>query len=49
MIFVNILLGIAAGILFFGVVGEKDKAKHKNITVAFVALLLFTLLLNLIL
>lgn len=49
MIFINILLGIAAGILFFGVVGEKDKAKHKNITIAFVATLLFTLALNFIL
>lgn len=48
MIFVNILLGIAAGILFFGIVGEKDKAKHKNITIAFVALLLFTVVLNLL-
>ena len=49
MIFVNILLGIVAGILFIGVVGEKDKEKHKNITTAFVATLLFTLALNFIL
>ena len=39
MTIANTFLGIAAGILFLGVVAEKDKAAHKNITTAFVAVL----------
>lgn len=49
MIFVNILLGLVGGILLVGVIGEEDKYRQKNITLAFVALLLFTVALNLIL
>ena len=40
-IFFNILLGICAAVLFIGVIGEKDKEKQKNITIAFAAVLLF--------
>lgn len=47
-ILLNILLGIAASILFFGVVGETDKEKQRNITMSFVVLLLFILALNLL-
>lgn len=48
MIALNVLLGIIATILFFGVVGEKDTKKHQNITLAFVATLLCIAALNLI-
>lgn len=46
MIAINILLGIVAGILFLGVVAEKDKEAHKNITIAFVAVLALIATLN---
>ena len=36
MIIFNILLAIAAAILFLGVVAEKDEKRHGNITIAFV-------------
>ena len=35
----NVALIAAAGVLFLGVVGEKDKEKHTNITWAFIATL----------
>lgn len=43
---INILLGIVAGILFFGVVGETDRQKHKNIMISFVSILLFIIAVN---
>ncbi len=45
MIFVNVLLGIAAAVLLIGVIGEKDKQKSKEITIAFaiVCALIFAL------
>lgn len=45
-IFFNILLGICAAVLFIGVIGEKDKTKHTNITIAFAVVMLFILALN---
>ena len=44
----NILLGIMAGILFLGVIGETDPHKHANITIAFVADLIAIAALNII-
>jgi hypothetical protein len=46
MTIANIFLGIAAGVLFLGVVAEKDKEAHKNITIAFVATLAVITVLN---
>lgn len=46
MTIANTLLGIAGGVLFLGVVAEKDKAAHKNITTAFVAVLAVITALN---
>lgn len=37
MIATKIALGLAALVLLLGVIGEKDAAKQKNITAAFVA------------
>ena len=44
MIALNILLAVVEAILLLGVLGEKDKDKQKNITIAFVAVaaLIFT-------
>ena len=44
----NILLGIMAGILFLGVVGETDRQKHANITIAFVAVVIAIATMNII-
>ena len=41
MTIINILLGIIAGVLLVGVIGEEDPYKHKNIVFAFVTVLLF--------
>lgn len=46
MITTNFLLGIAAAILFLGVVAEQDKEAHKNITIAFVAVVGLIAVLN---
>lgn len=46
MIFVNVLLGIAAAVLLFGVVGERDERRNQNITIAFVAVCLLIFALN---
>lgn len=35
----NIVLGLAAGVLFLGVMGEKDNQRHRSITIAFVAVI----------
>ena len=46
MTIANTLLSLAAGVLFLGVVAEKDKEAHKNITTAFVATLGLIAVLN---
>ena len=46
IIFLNILLGLIAFVLFLGTVGEKDGARQKNITLAFVAALAAIVLIN---
>lgn len=48
MIVLNILLGMVSGVLLIGVIAEEDRARHKNITLAFVAVLLFAAAMNLI-
>lgn len=48
MIAINIMLALATAVLLLGVVGEKDKEKHRNITIAFTTVLLFTLCINMI-
>lgn len=45
---INILLAIAVAALLIGVIGEEDKERHKNITIAFVTILLFILCINMI-
>lgn len=42
----NILLGICAAVLLIGIIGEKDKTIHTNITIAFAVVMLFILALN---
>ena len=46
IIFLNILLGLIAFVLFLCTVGEKDNARQKNITLAFVATLAAIVLIN---
>ena len=46
IIFLNILLGLIAFVLFLGTVGENDGARQKNITLAFVATLAAIVLIN---
>ena len=46
IIFLNILLGLIAFVLFLGTVGEKDGTRQKNITLAFVATLAAIVLIN---
>ena len=46
IIFLNILLGLIAFVLFLGTVGEKDGARQKNITLAFVATMAAIVLIN---
>lgn len=43
---INIILAIVALILLLGVVGEKDKQKNTNLTVAFVAGAVLIMVLN---
>jgi hypothetical protein len=43
---INTLLGVAALVLLLGVVGEKDKAKQFNITLAFVSVVALIAVLN---
>lgn len=43
---INVLLGLMAGILFFGVIGERDPKHHNRILVAFISVLLFTVAFN---
>lgn len=45
MIFVNVLLGIAAAVLLLGIIGEQNERRNQNLTLAFVAVcvLIFTL------
>lgn len=46
VIFINILLGLAAFTLLLGVIGEKDKEKHRDVTISFVAVMATIVLLN---
>lgn len=46
MIAINILLAVVAAVLLLGVIAEKDKDKNKNITTAFVAVVLLIIALN---
>ena len=46
IIFLNILLGLIAFALFLGTACEKDGARQKNITLAFVAALAAIVLIN---
>ena len=46
MIALNILLAVVAAVLLLGILGEKDKAKHQNITIAFVAVVALIMVLN---
>lgn len=46
VIFMNVLLGIVAAVLFLGVVGEKDKQKHQDLTFCFIATLATIVLIN---
>lgn len=46
MIALNILLAVVAAFLLLGVIAEKDKAKNRNITIAFMAVVLLIIALN---
>ena len=46
MIAINILLGLVAAFLLLGVIAEMNKDRHKNITIAFVAVVLLIIALN---
>lgn len=48
MIALNILLAVVAAVLLLGVIAEKDKDKNKNITIAFTAVVLLIIALNII-
>lgn len=39
MIVLNIILGLVATVLLIGVIGETDRTKQQNITIAFVGVL----------
>lgn len=42
----NIILAVVAAFLLLGVLGERDKAKNTNITIAFVAVVILIIALN---
>lgn len=46
MIALNILLAVVAAVLLLGVIGERDKEKHQNITIAFVAVVALIIAVN---
>lgn len=46
MIALNILLAVVAAVLLLGVLGERDKQKHQNITFAFVAVVALIIAVN---
>lgn len=48
MIFVNVLLGIAAAVLL-GIIGEQNERRNQNLTLAFVAVCVLIFALNKIL
>ena len=48
MIALNVVLGIVAAIILIGVIGETMPSKQKNLTIAFVAMLVFILAVNII-
>lgn len=46
MIALNILLAVVAAVLLLGVLGERDKAKHLDITLCFVSVVALIIALN---
>lgn len=42
----NILLGLVAAVLLLGVIGERDKDRAQNITIAFVAVVALIITVN---
>lgn len=46
MIVLNTLLGLVAGFLLLGVIAENDQEKNKNITIAFVAVVVLIITMN---
>lgn len=48
MIALNILLEVVAAVLLLGVLGERDKTRHTNITLAFVAVVVLIIVLKII-
>lgn len=46
IIALNVMLGVAAAILCMGLICESDKAKGKNLTISFVAVLAFIAVIN---
>lgn len=45
MIAIYIILAVAAAVLLLGVIGEKDRQKQQNITLAFVAVVALIIIL----
>lgn len=48
LIVANVILGVLAAILCMGLICESDKAKGRNLTIAFVAVLTFIAVTNLV-
>ena len=46
MLIINILLGLATALLLLGVIGESDRLRQQNVTVAFVAMIVLIIALN---
>lgn len=46
IIAINILLAVVAAVLLLGVIGERDKDRQQNITVAFGAVVLLIIAFN---
>ena len=46
MITINILLAVVAAVLLLGVIGERDKERHLNITFAFMAVVALIIAVN---
>lgn len=42
----KIMLGLVAAVLLLGVIGEKDKDKNQNLTIAFVAVVALIITIN---
>ncbi|MDO4321918.1 MAG: hypothetical protein Q4C61_05270 [Lachnospiraceae bacterium] len=44
----NILLGLVAAVLLLGIIAEMDKDKSQNITIAFVAVVVLIIAINIL-